>query len=193
MKQAVHKLVKEWDQRLHLSGDHYWKIDGITDPQAFFSHLPKIFPHGMTLLFEGLEIGASAKAFYEEFPALYRKNVACDGIDPVPDSHHVAFGPTFTERLCQLIASQGMAAAFYHFKGYSEQEIVFTFHDAFEDELVISTSVPESAVQEFANALGQVAILTPFSINLRDQLGRMDRALNPPWWRRVLKYLKPNP
>lgn len=144
----------------------------------------------MTLLFEGLEIGASAKAFYEEFPALYRKNVACDGIDPVPDSYHVAFSPTATERLCQLIASQGMTAVFYHFKGYSEQEIVFTFHDAFEDQLVISINVPEAAVQEFARALGQVPTLTPFNINFREQMERMDRALNPPWWRRVLKYFK---
>lgn len=192
MKQAVHKLVKEWDQRLQLQGDHYWKIDGITDPTAFFTHLPKIFPCGMTLLFEGLEISASAKALYEEFPALYQKNVACDGIDPAPDSYHVAFSPAFAERLCRLITSQGMAAAFYHFKGYSEQEIVFTFHDAFEDELVISTSVPEAGVHEFARALGRMTIPTPLSINSREQMERMDRALNRPWWRRVLKHLKPN-
>ena len=187
MKEALHTLVAEWDESLHISGPNYWKIEGVTDPRIFFQHLPKVFPHGMTLLFEGLEIGLSAKSLYEEYPAIYTKKVACDTISPTPDSFHVAFDSVFAELLCDLIDTQGLPAAFYHFKGYSEQEVVFTFHDAFEGELVLSSSLDERAVREFASGLDLPVENAVFVVNLRDQLAALDRALNPPWWRRAWK------
>ena len=186
MKSSVRKLVSEWDESLHLAGRTYWNLKGVTDPRVFFRHLPRIFPHGMTLLIEGLEIGLSAKSLYEEYPAIYTKKVACDTMSPTPDSYHVEFSADFSDRLCRLIESQGLAAAFYHFKGYSESEVIFVFHDAFEGELVLSSSLSEAVVQEFASGLGQRAEHAVFPGDLRENLKQIDRAINPPWWRRAL-------
>src|SRR4051812_49320069 len=102
MKDAVRKLVVEWDESLHLHGPEYWKIEAVTDPHLFFTHLPMIFPHGMTLLFEGLEMGLTAKSFYGESPANYTKKVSCDTFSPTPDSYHVAFTAGFADELCRL-------------------------------------------------------------------------------------------
>jgi hypothetical protein len=146
----------------------------------------------MTLLIEGHEIGLSAKSLYEEFPAAYTQKVACDALDPIPDSYHVAFRAEFSERLCRLIESQGASAAFDHFKGYSKSEIVFTFHDAFQGELVLSSSLGEVAVRAFASELGCVVESAAFPADLRQQLVAMDRILNPPWWKRILRVFKRN-
>jgi hypothetical protein len=186
-KDAIHKFALEWDESLHLPGLMYWKLNGVTNPQDFFIHLPKIFPYGMTLLFEDDEMSLTSRALYEEHPAVYRRMVACDTIHPVPESFHVAFSAEFARRLCQLLASQGKDAAFTHFKGYSEREIVFRFHDAFVGEFVLSHSVPETAVREFATALGCTVELAVHPTDLREQVMAMDRMLNPPWWRRMLR------
>jgi hypothetical protein len=187
MKEAVRKLVTEWNETLHLPGRTYWKLDGVSNPRAFFRHLPKIFPHGMTMLIEGLEIGLSARSLYQEYPALYTKKVACDSVSPTPDSFHVEFSASFSDRLCQLIQSQGLAAAFYHFKGYSEREVVFTFHDAFKGELALSSNLPAVAVRDFATSQGRMAEHTVFPVDPLKQLISIDRVLNPPWWRRALR------
>ncbi len=190
MKEAVRKLVVEWDESLHIAGRTYWKLEGVTDPRTFFRHLPKIFPYGMTLLIEGLEIGLSAKSLYADYPAIYTKKVACDTMSPTPDSYHVEFSADFSDRLCQLIESQGLSAAFYHFKGYSQNEVIFTFHDAFEGELVLSSSLSEAMVRDFAGGLGRAAEHAVFPVDLREHLKQIDRAMNPPWWRRVLGILE---
>jgi hypothetical protein len=186
MKDAVRKVIAEWDESLHIAGRTYWKLLGVTDPRAFFRHLPKIFPHGSTLLIEGLEIGASAKSLYCLHPSIYTRKVACDTLSPTPESYHVEFSAGLSDRLCQLIESQGLAATFYHFKGYSEREVVFTFHDAFEGELVVSSGLSEKAVRDFASALGKTAEQARFPFDLREHLETLDRAMNPPWWRRAL-------
>jgi hypothetical protein len=190
MREAVHKLKIEWDESLHLPGSTYWKVEGVTNPRAFFSHIPKIFPHGMTLLIEGLEVGASAKSLYQEYPAVYTKRVACDTMSPTPASFHVEFSPNFSDCLCRLIESQGLAAAFYHFKGYSEDEVVFTFHDAFRGELVLSGGLSEVAVRDFADALGCPAERAVFRVDLRKQLIALDQAINPPWWLRAWRIFR---
>lgn len=134
-----------------------------------------------------LKSALAPNSWYEEYPAVYKKKVACDTISPTPDSYHVAFSADFSDRLCQLIDAQGLDAAFDHFKGYSGGEVVFTFHDAFEGELVLSSNLGEAAVQEFATGLGRTAELAAFPVDVRQNLGAVDQALNPPWWRRALR------
>ena len=172
MKDALHKLATEWDKSLHLPGPTYWKLEGLTDPQAFFLHLPMVFPYGMTLLFEDIEMSLTAKSLYAEHPAIYTKKVACDTISPVPESFHVAFSPEFANGLCQLIVSQGFEGTFYHFKGYSQNEVVFTFHDVFMGELVLSNRLPKATVIKFASALGSTAELATYAIDHRHRSWR---------------------
>ncbi len=187
MKQKIHQLVREWDEYLHLPGEAYWKLEGITSPPDFFRHLPTVFSYGSTLLFEGLEIGSSAKTLYSQHPAAYVEKVACDGIAPPPDSYHVEFSEAFAESLCTLIKNQGMTSAFYHFKGYSKSEVSFTFHDAFEAELVVSNAISENAIRRFGDALGCKPELAGFPVNLKQNLIAMDRAMNPPWWKKLMR------
>jgi hypothetical protein len=190
MRKQVHKLAAEWDTYLPHPGPTYWKVDGIKDPKAFFKHLPKIFPYGLTLLLEDPEMSLSAKSLYADFPARFTKKVPCDTIYPVPESHHVVFTADFADRLCQLLASQGYEGTLYHFKGYSEQEIVFSFHDAFMGELVVSHGKPETVIREFAASLNCTAELATYPVDMREQVVMMDRALSPPWWKRMWRLFK---
>jgi hypothetical protein len=152
--------------------------------------LPKIFPYGLTLLLEDPEMGLTAKSLYADFPARFTKKVPCDTIYPVPESHHVEFTADFADQLCQLLASQGFEGTLYHFKGYSEHEIVFSFHDAFIGELVVSHSKPEAVIREFAASLNCSVELATYPVDMREQIVLMDRALNPPWWKRMLRLFK---
>ncbi len=193
LRSGVHRLVSDWDRALHFQGARYWKIPSGNDPLRFFQALPIIFPYGQSLLFEGLEMGLSAKSLYEEFPAKYRRLVACDTISPQPEAFHVVFDPTFAEHLSGIIRSQGMESAFYHFKGYSSTELIFSFHsfsDAFDVELTISESVSETTVTRFAEALGQRAAIATFPEPLIEQLKKFDAIINPSRWRRLLNVFR---
>jgi hypothetical protein len=189
-REQVHKLAAEWDTYLPRPGPTYWKIDGIKDPKAFFKHLPKIFPHGLTLFIEEIEASLTAKSLYADYPARYRRKVPCDVICPPPESYHVVFTADFADQLCQLLTSQGFEGTLYHLKGYSEQEIVFSFHEAFTGELVVSNSKPETVVREFAASLNCSVELARYPVDAHEQLVLMDRALNPPWWKRLLQRFK---
>ena len=187
LKHGLHKLVEEWDSSLHMGGKTYWKIDGIINPKAFFQHLPKIFPIGMTLLIEGEEMGLTATSWYEQHAAPNIQKVACDQFSPIPEFYHVTFTADFAEGLCEIITSQGLARAFYHFKGYSEREILFTFHDAFEGPLLVSDSVNKASIDEFTTALGKNALQEIFP-NQLENLRAINQILNPPWWKRLFGY-----
>jgi len=159
-------------------------------PALFFANLPIIFPYGQSLLFEGLEIGLAARSLYEEFPAHYRRKVACDTLCPEPEAFHVSFEADFTARLCAIISSRGMDAAFYHFKGYSSTELIFSFHslsNSFDAEVVISETVDERSVIRFAEALGQRAEQAFFPEDHLKRMTDINAILNPPWWRRLLR------
>ena len=188
MREEVHRLVRDWDQYLHLPGESYWKFDGVSDANKFFQHLPAIFPYGSTLFFEGLEIGERATALFREHTAKYTRRVTCDGISPTPDCYHVDFTEKFSDKLCLLIKSEGTASAFYHFKGYSTSEVVFTFHDAFDGELVVSHNLSESTAREFGHALGSNPQLTEFPVDLRQHFTAIDQAMNPPRWKKLLRF-----
>ncbi len=195
LKPGIHQRVAEWDEYLHFPGAACWTIGDVTNARDLFFHLPKVFPHGGSLFFEGPEMGMSAKALYEEYSATYIRKVMCDTIDPQPDFYHVAFSDEFAQRLCRLIESQGMEAAFYHFKGYSQTEIVFTFHtfrNFFKADLLLTSSLPEKAVRDLSDALGCKLELTPFPRDFRKQTVLLDNALNPHWWKRLLRPVRPS-
>jgi len=192
MRKELQKLVSEWDEALHFQGDTYWKVRSGKEPERFFACLPAIFPYENSILFEGLDMGLTAKSLYGENPARYVCRVACDTLSPVPDSFHVAFTPELAEHLCQIIAHQGMETAFYHFKGYSKTELIFSFHtfrDAFESEVVVSRSIGEAEVQNFADALGETVELATFPSERLTELKKINAIVNPRWWERILKKL----
>ncbi|PTY01973.1 hypothetical protein DB347_25210 [Opitutaceae bacterium EW11] len=190
MKLAVRRILREWDESLHLTGTSYWGVSGIGAPVEFFQNLPLIFPHGFSLLLEGIDVGRTAKSLYAEHPAKFARKVACDTLSPEPDSFHVEFSPLFAQRLSALIEQQGRESAFRHLKGYSPEEVLFTFHDAFEGELVVSSSVAEVAVSEFALASKASFSLKQFEFDPHTQLVALDKALNPPWWARLMRRLR---
>ncbi len=138
-------------------------------------------------------MGLSAKSLYAEFPARYLGKVACDTLSPTTASYHVEFTEDFAETLCRHIASQGLDSMFYHFKGYSKEEVIFTFHDTFQGTLEVSGRLREDNVREFAGKLGLIAQADRLQIDLHKQLLAWDRLLNPPWWRRILNKCKTQP
>jgi hypothetical protein len=195
VKKAFLQREADWEKGLRLPGNTYWKFErGVLPLRDFFQHLPKIFPYGGSLMIEGLEMGLSAKTLYEEHPADYVANVPCDTIHPVPASYHVAFSEEFARRLCLLVDSQGMAANFYHFHGYNNSEKIFTFHswrNNLEGELSLAGNLDETKVRSFASALNCTPELVPFPRDLRQELKNLNRALNPPWWRKLLRLVAP--
>ncbi len=189
MKQQIRELARNWDKYLHLKGREHWRIDGVQDPRAFFAALPIIFPIGSTLMFEGLAIGDRARALFREKAALSARRVACDTLDPIPEAFHVIFDQDLAERLCAIMATTGVDSCCCHFKGYSENQIIFTFHGAFEESLVLSINLPEEAVRDFSERLGLQVVRDSFPTDPRVLLEQMDRSLNPTFWQRARRLI----
>ena len=122
-----------------------------------------------------------------------------DTLFPVPDCYHVSFLPEVIARLCELETTRPLNELFDHVKAYHGESLLFTFHDAFTTDLLISGEISETAVAGFSNHIDACYCREP-NVNKRDpeQLRRFLWALeNPdkvkiagePWWRRIWRRL----
>lgn len=151
---GLRKIIAEGGGGLDLDSPVHWVIDGILEPIAFFRAISILLPPGGALYMEGISIAPYVAGFYERHAFVDPVPVAQDGISPVPEVFHVSFTPEVIEGLCHLVSERPPEQLFNHIKAYHNASLVFTYHDAFVDELRVNGGVAEDAIHEFCTALG---------------------------------------
>ena len=139
---------------IDLDTPFHWSIEGLKQPGIFFEHLPESLPADAILYMEGVTIAPEVAAFYLSHRAADAGAVARDTLLPVPDIYHCTFSPRVCAALQQLAENHPVAQLFDHIKAYRGQELLFTFHDAFDGYLLVSEHVAEDALARFCRALG---------------------------------------
>ena len=133
----------------------YWLISDIKEPNDFLNNLPLLLSDGDILyFFEGCSIRREVSEFYELHRAGNAMTVMRDTIYPVPETYHVAFSPEVILKLQEFAAACALPELFDHIKAYRGESMLFTFHDAFHGELLISEHIAELVVMEFCKKLG---------------------------------------
>jgi hypothetical protein len=134
-----------------------WEIEeraiGIT---AFLKALPAAFPDATTLFVEGSSIGP-------DVAEIYRLHAGEPPYLPKPQTLWstgtiARFTCRFSNSLCDSLAEMSLHHAepelFEHIFLYARREVLLEWPDAFANCMWLSTSIPETRVNAFANALG---------------------------------------
>jgi hypothetical protein len=200
LKDQLRAMVAGRGDGIDLDTPERWVIEGLKNPVSFFHQLEQLIPADAILYFEGSEIAPEVMQFYERNRACNAMSVVRDMIFPVPEMFHVALAPGVIEGLSELLDRHPLPACFFHVKAYREGKLLFAFHDAFDgSDLLLSESIPEERIREFATALGGTYRCEE-NVNKRDpeQLRRFLWALdNPeklrinwPWWKKAFFFWK---
>ncbi|HWW03141.1 MAG TPA: hypothetical protein VNZ64_25800 [Candidatus Acidoferrum sp.] len=182
---------------IDLDSPQRWTVAGLRDPATFFRHLDRLIPADSILYFEATNPAKEVTEFYEANRA--RGGAVCvvrDMIFPVPEIFHVQMRPGLIEELVNLLGKHSQQCCFTHVKAYSEAQLLFAFHDAFDgSSLLVSDRVPAKRVQAFCAGTGATCCREP-NQNERDPevLRRLLWAMeNPdqvrilwPWWKKAL-------
>jgi hypothetical protein len=149
LKSNLREMMSAEHSGLQLDTEFFWIVSGIKDPVRFFQNLSLLLPPNGVLYFEGCAIASDVAAFYEHNATPTRTAVARDTICPVPQCFHVTHSPHFVKQLCEQAEQRAVPELFDHVKGYDRQALVFHFHDAFDNDLLIADRVAETNVREF--------------------------------------------
>jgi hypothetical protein len=160
-------MIAGRDEGIDLNAEFCWVVSGVRQPEPFFRSLSLLLPQNSVLYFEGCSIGSDVSAFYESHRAPNAVAVCRDTIFPFPDSFHVGFSPEVATRLCELATNRASNELFDHIKAYRAGSMLFTFHDAFENDLLISGLIEELALAEFCRRLA-VNYKRETNVNNRD-------------------------
>lgn len=180
---------------LEIDSEKWWAVTGIAAPIPFFQSLSKILPSGSVLYMEGEDIRPWAADLYERYVPAVIVPVARDTIAPMPKMFHVVFSDVLIGELCEMAQGRETRELFYHIKGYCGQKLLFTFHDAFSGQLLISGDIAEPMVAEFCGALGVPYMSEPAKKRDKAGLKRILFALENggrfpvPFWKRIWNYL----
>ena len=139
---------------IDLASVDRWIIPGLAEPVAFFRQLKLLMPENSILYFEGTSIHPEVVRFYENNRAKHPVAVVRDTIFPIPETFHVSMTETVIDGLVELLGHHARPECFDHVKGYTGETLLFTFHDAFDGDLLVSDLIPENAVKEFTTILG---------------------------------------
>lgn len=193
LKTNLRDMLSAEVKGLQLDTQFRWVVSGVKDPVPFFQNLPLLLPPNGVVYFEGCSIAPDVAAIYERSAASDPVAVAPDTLSPVPQCFHVAHSPQFVSRLCELAAQRPVNELLDHVKGYEGQALVFHFHDAFDNDLLVSERVAEANILELCSRLNAKYSREP-NINraqegLRALLDAMEnpgklRIAGEPWWRR---------
>jgi hypothetical protein len=194
LKDNLREMIAGREDGIEIDTQFRWVVSGVKEPAPFFQSLSLLLAPDAVLYFEGCSVARDVSAFYESNKAQNPVGVVRDTLFPVSDCFHVSFSPEVVSRLCELAGSRASKELFDHMKGYRAQTLLFHFHDAFDNNLLISGQVAEPAVTEFSNRLGASYRREP-NVNKRDEglralLKAMEtpstiRIAGEPWWRRL--------
>ena len=199
LKEQLRAMAAGRGEGIDLASVDRWVIPGLEAPVPFFQHLNLLLPANSILYFEGTSIHPEVARFYESNRAKHPVAVVRDTIFPIPETFHVSMTETVIDGLVELLGRHARPECFDHVKGYIGETLLFTFHDAFDNNLLVSDLIPENAVKEFTTILG-TTYTRERNVNKRDpeQLRLFLHALeNPqkfrvnwPWWKKAVFFWK---
>jgi len=154
INKIFHPLSDEEMAGITLDMSACWEVaKGRKDCQICFRELPKLFPPGSTLCIEGTSIADDVKSYLDSHRVEQITKVHLGTIWPRPSVYHVPCDEQTLSGLMKLANNHAEPELADHLYVYKNQEVLFTWNDAFSDPIYISKKVPEDKVKTFCTAV----------------------------------------
>ncbi len=133
----------------------FWEVDGTKDAAAVFRALHDLLPEGSILYLEDGFPDKSIRAFFDRYAIPEQAHVALGTMWRSTNRIHVpATRETLTE-LATLAEHHAAPELAIHFHVYKDGKMLLEWYDGFfTDPMYLDSSLSESAIATFANALG---------------------------------------
>jgi hypothetical protein len=145
---------KEELQGIRLdTSQRFWELDGRTDFSHLLRALGGLLPKGSILYFEG---GSSVKPLVDFFHAHEipeQSRVAVAILWPRPTCYHILATPENLQELAELAERHAAPELAVHFHVYRNAEVLLEWHDAFDQPMLLSGTLPSGKVRAFAETL----------------------------------------
>ena len=133
----------------------FWEIEEENvDSARFFRTLPKYFPEATIFYAEGTTISDGVRKCYETHREEGKYLPPRQTFLPVLKKFRCKFSTSFMNQLAGLAQQHAERELLDHMLLYKGAEEVVFWHDAFANVLLVSRSVPENVVSQFAGELG---------------------------------------
>ncbi len=132
-----------------------WDIDkGITDAARFFALLPTVFPNATLFFAEGTSIAKDVAQCYKRFADPGPFLPGRDTVWPGSRVFRCSASPAFFQDLSAVSARHANPEILDHLSLYAGEQLLFHWHDAFANDLVLDGTLPESTVAGLATPFG---------------------------------------
>jgi hypothetical protein len=139
---------------LHLDYNlPYWEAGGETDFPRMLRALSLLVPHDAILYFEGGSPSGELLTFLQEHSIPEQTHVAYGTIWPRPKVFHIPAKSESLQRLAEIAESLACPELAIHFHVYRQEKMLLEWHDAFSQELLIASCLPEESVRRFCEAV----------------------------------------
>lgn len=132
-----------------------WEIEeGNIDSAAFFPLLYKYFNEATTLFIEGTSISKDVAACYKKHSQEGKFFPSRQTIWPRSKQFKCKFTENLINELSQLANTHAEPELMDHLFLYNNENPVLEWHDAFGNVILVSKSISEKTVENFAHSLG---------------------------------------
>ncbi len=132
----------------------WWIDEGIADAEGFFELLPKVFPQATLFFAEGTSVAKDVAHCYKGFANPGPFLPGRDTIWPGSAVFRCAASAAFFDALSALSRRHACPEILDHLSLYEGERLLFHWHDAFANSLVLDGNLPESTVAALAAPFG---------------------------------------
>ncbi len=140
--------------RLNLGPAQYWRVSGIREAATFFRSLHHLMKPGSILYLEDGAHSERFRHFLTQHACAPTMDIPLSTVWPRPCTVHLAVTNALLSSLAEQAQHMAEPEVCIHAHGYHGNRVVFVWHDAFCDPLMVNIEVPEPAVASFCGELG---------------------------------------
>lgn len=133
-----------------------WEIDSITSVPKFLAATAQHLPAAHTVSFEIQAACSEARKIYAEHHSQAKYRPARDTLSPRTQLHYCIISRALADDLEGLLRSHEVKEVFWHVKGFSDRELLFSIHDAdLGDSAFLSSHIDSKVVRAIGSAIGR--------------------------------------
>src|SRR4051812_42371202 len=131
-----------------------WELDVACSPTVFLTAVARHLPTAHTASFEIRSACLLARRVYAQHRSPKKYRPLRDTISPRTHLYYCLISETLSDQLDHVLREHEPAKVFWHIKGFDDQHMLFSFHDADSGGSVcLSPKVAPKAVRAIAAAL----------------------------------------
>ena len=137
----------------------FWRQKPWVDPSQFVAAIPELFPGATTMYFEcTYAVEKDVIQFFEAHVEEGEYLPLCGTFWPKSTAYRCKLTPEFVEGLFNICETHAVPEICDHLFVYSGNRLLLGWYDAFDSQLILSTSVDEATRISIATLTGMIVL-----------------------------------